>query len=305
MGEQRVAIADDDRPQCFVVMPISDPDEYDVGHFKHVFEDIFVPACAIAGFRAFRADQVQETNLIHLDVLQRLVDSPMVLCDLSSRNPNVLFELGLRQAFDKPTTLVQEVGTPKIFDIVPLRLTEYRRACTYHEVLEDQQRIALAIKTTQEATKASTGVNSIVKILSLTRPATLPELQKANQDPALQIIRAELNALRSDLRRLLPQRPASDDAVPNEAAQLVARLSLALARYDVRLQSAESRSAREDAHADELATLERLVAREMMRYEERNGHIPEFFRLQYLGLRTRHNDLLEGVTREDDPMNAG
>ena len=61
-----------------------------------------------AGFKSVRADEVRQTNLIHLDVLQKLIESPMAICDLSSRNPNVLFELGLRQAFDKPVVLVQE-----------------------------------------------------------------------------------------------------------------------------------------------------------------------------------------------------
>lgn len=94
--------AADNKETCFVIMPISDPEGYRLGHFQSVFDDLFVPACEKAGYDATRADQVRETNLIHLDVLQRIVNSPMVLCDLSSRNPNVLFELGLRQAFDKP-----------------------------------------------------------------------------------------------------------------------------------------------------------------------------------------------------------
>jgi len=81
-----------DAPECFVAMPISDPDGYEPGHFLRVYEQVFRPACERAGVRAVRADDVRETNLIHLDVLRRLVDSPVVLCDLSGRNPNVLFE---------------------------------------------------------------------------------------------------------------------------------------------------------------------------------------------------------------------
>jgi hypothetical protein len=131
------------------------------------------------------------------------LDSPIVLCDLSARNPNVLFELGLRQAFDKPVVLVQEIGTPKIFDIAPLRYTEYRRPLIYHEVIEDQRQITKAITATQRAAADNTGVNSIVRILSLTRPATLTEVQRAEHDPALQIIRAELSELRDDIRSAL------------------------------------------------------------------------------------------------------
>jgi hypothetical protein len=60
--------------------------------------------------------------VIHLDVIKRLVHSPLVLCDLSARNPNVMFELGIRQAFDKPVVLVQDEKTPQIFDIAPFAI---------------------------------------------------------------------------------------------------------------------------------------------------------------------------------------
>ena len=129
---------------CFIIMPIADPDGYDKGHFKKVYEDIIKIACTKANFNPVRADEVKQTNLIHLDILQKLLESPMAICDLSNRNPNVLFELGLRQAFDKPTVLIQEIGTPKIFDISPLRYTEYRKELKYRDVLEDQEFIAEA-----------------------------------------------------------------------------------------------------------------------------------------------------------------
>jgi hypothetical protein len=130
--------AEGSRGECFVIMPISDPDGYTPGHFARVYEDIFKPAIRRAGYEPKRADDVLETNLIQLDLLRRLIEAPMAICDLSSRNPNVLFELGLRQAFDKPVAVVQEEGTRKIFDIAPLRSTQYRRERIYHQVLEDQ-----------------------------------------------------------------------------------------------------------------------------------------------------------------------
>lgn len=188
---------------CFVIMPIADHDGYDKGHFTKVYEDIFKPACASAGFTAVRADEVKQTNLIHLDILQKLIESPMAICDLSSRNPNVLFELGLRQAFDKPTVLVQEAGTPKIFDIAPLRYTEYRRELRYREVLEDQSMISEAIKATKVATDQGEGVNSIVSILSLSKPASLKEVSNNDSAGLLQLVRAEMSEMRSDFRRTM------------------------------------------------------------------------------------------------------
>jgi hypothetical protein len=186
---------------CFVIMPITDPPDYESGHFKQVYEDLFISACHDAGYNALRADQVRATNLIHLDVLQQIIDSPMVLCDLSSRNPNVLFELGLRQAFDKPVVLVQEVGTPAIFDIAPLRYTNYRPSLIYRQVIEDQATIAAAIRATADAASDKRSVNSIVKLLSLTHSASLPISGELDKESAIiQVVLAELANLRSEIR---------------------------------------------------------------------------------------------------------
>jgi hypothetical protein len=137
----------------------------------------------------------------------------MAICDLSSRNPNVLFELGLRQAFDKPTVLVQETGTPRIFDIAPLRYTEYRKELRYREVIEDQNNIRDAIMATRDAAASGKGVNSIVRVLSIAKPATLSDESKDEPGQILQLIRAEMNEMRYEFRRAIShaERPLSDD----------------------------------------------------------------------------------------------
>lgn len=188
---------------CFVIMPITDPEGYENGHFKHVYNDIIGPACEKAGYKPIRADDVLETNMIHLDVLKKLLDTPMAICDLSTRNPNVLFELGLRQAFDKPVVLIQEKNTQKIFDIAPLRFIEYRKERIYHEVLEDQKNISSAIEATKNKIGKSDGINSIVRLLSLTSPATIKEIKTDESNPMLQMIMAEMDAMRQDFSRAI------------------------------------------------------------------------------------------------------
>jgi hypothetical protein len=209
------------KPECFVIMPISDPDGYEPGHFRHVYEDLFIPACDNAGYKAIRADEVQQTNLIHLDVLQKIIESPMALCDLSSRNPNVLFELGLRQAFDKPVVLVQELGTLPIFDINPLRYTSYQREMLYRQVIEDQRKIAEAIRETREAIGNNKSINSIVKLLSLTHGATLTNISEAEKESALlQVIMTEISNLRSEVRASQPRKDSNQGAVKAHRAKV-------------------------------------------------------------------------------------
>lgn len=148
--------------QCFVIMPISDPKDYKTGHFKNVYEDIFIPAIKDAGYTPKRADDDKSSSMIQVNIIRDIIDSPMAICDLSSKNPNVLFELGIRQAFDLPVVLVQEEGTPRIFDISTINTIDYGKELLYRNVINDREKIKEAILQTRDNTK---GINSIVKLL--------------------------------------------------------------------------------------------------------------------------------------------
>jgi hypothetical protein len=178
-------------------MPIGDVDGYESGHFAHVYNDIIKPAVNKTEFTPRRADEVKETNFIHLDILTKLIEASMAICDLSSRNPNVLFELGIRQAFDKPVVLIQEKGTPKIFDIGPLRYLEYSKDMKYHEVLKTQAELQEAIQATKAAVGGHGNINSIVRLMALSSPASIPTLEGNNKETlALDIIQSQMNDMR-------------------------------------------------------------------------------------------------------------
>ncbi|MFJ3059029.1 hypothetical protein [Herbaspirillum sp. NPDC087042] len=191
---------------CFIIMPIADADGYSPGHFKHVYDNIVAPSCEKAGFQAVRADDVKATNLIHLDILKKLIEAPIAICDLSSRNPNVLFELGIRQAFDKPVVLIQEAGTPRIFDIAPLRYLEYSKDMKYHDVLKSQGELKDSILATVAANGEAGNVNSIVKLLALNNPAKIPDLKGDKESLTLGVLKAEMQEMRKLMEMSLHER---------------------------------------------------------------------------------------------------
>ena len=193
-------MAKKENKDCFIIMPISDIDGYDKGHFSRVYDDIIKPAVKNTEFDVKRADEVKETNFIHLDIFKKLIEAPIAICDLSARNPNVLFELGIRQAFDKPVVLIQEKGTPKIFDIGPLRYLEYSKDMKYHEVLKTQKELTEAINATKEAETKQGNINSIVRLMALSNPATIPTLEGENKEAfAIDVLQSQL----SDLRKMM------------------------------------------------------------------------------------------------------
>jgi len=185
---------------CFAIMPISDHQDYPADHFGEVYESIIQPAVRACGYEPVRADQVAATNLIHLDILKHILEAPIAICDLSSANPNVMFELGLRQAFDKPVVLIKDDRTRKIFDIDNIRTIQYDAEMRPRAVRKAIEAIAASIIQTVAA-KPEDGVNSIVGLIGL-HAAALKHTQDDPDDARMALLERQLNGVSSKLDQL-------------------------------------------------------------------------------------------------------
>jgi hypothetical protein len=185
--------------ECFVIMPISDPEGYPKGHFEEVFSQLISPAVVAAGFKPTRADKVAASNLIHVDVISRVISADLCICDLSSKNPNVMFEYGIRQAFDKPTVLIKDDKTDRIFDLSGMRDIEYNCDLRIAAVLQKRSEIQNAIEQTIALQGADGQVFSLVHLLSLAKAAQLPESNSTPESAQFKIIQAQLNTLQEML----------------------------------------------------------------------------------------------------------
>jgi hypothetical protein len=137
-----------DAPVCFVIMPFveRDEDRYPTGFFAEVLASIFSPAITGAGLQV-RTAQRQGSDLIQATIVNELFDADLVLADLTEHNPNVLFELGLRIAENKPVVLVRSKGTGRIFDVDHvLRIEEYSPNLWPSTVAEDLPKLQTHIK---------------------------------------------------------------------------------------------------------------------------------------------------------------
>ena len=63
----------------------------------------------------------------------------MVVVDVSWKNPNVMFELGLRLAFDRPTIVVKDIETDYAFDTSPIVHVLYPRSLRYQPILTSRR----------------------------------------------------------------------------------------------------------------------------------------------------------------------
>jgi|GEM_PF-2083546 len=188
-------------PECFVIMPISDQEGYEDGHFKRVYEDIFIPAIEKAKFKPYRADDAKSSSVIHTTILRRLLEAPMAICDLSSRNPNVLYELGIRQAFDKPVVLVGDDHPSKIFDIGNINTHMYKKSLNYREVIEDQNKIKEMLEETYN--NPGKEYNSLISVLKIESALNIDTYNKDFQESdVIKIMYQELISLKGDIREM-------------------------------------------------------------------------------------------------------
>ncbi len=193
--EKRVALNEMTPKECFVIMPISDTDGYPKGHFEEVYSELICPAVIAAGFNPTRADKIAASNLIHVDVISRAINAELCICDLSSKNPNVMFEYGIRQAFDKPTVLIKDDKTDRIFDLSGMRDIVYNSDLRIRSIIQKQNEIKKAIEETIAQQGASGQIFSLVQLLSLSKAAQLPESNNTPESAQFQIIQKQLSAL--------------------------------------------------------------------------------------------------------------
>lgn len=180
------------KERCFVIMPISDQGDYPAGHFTKVYEQIIKPAVEEAGYEPYRVDENNICDSIINKIFNAIQDCPMAICDLSNRNPNVLYELGLRQAYDKPVVLIQDDKTQKIFDVSGISTVFYKSARMYEDVMEARENIKKAITATKEGK-----ISSLAKIMKVNK-ADFSQVE-VSQDDKLNVV---LEGIYSEIKEL-------------------------------------------------------------------------------------------------------
>ena len=93
--------------------------------FDDVWEGLIQPAFP-PGWSAFRAIELNRPGLIDQVYIERLLDADLVVADITFGNPNVYYELGIRQALSpRGTLLIAHRGTYKPFDVRNQTIEEY------------------------------------------------------------------------------------------------------------------------------------------------------------------------------------
>lgn len=122
---------------CGLIMPIAPMPGYSSNQFKDVKSILVDTINSIQEYNfnpRLVSDSKGEINIIHKSIVNNIYDDPIVIVDISGKNGNVMLELGLRLAFDKPLIIIKDDKTDYMFDISMIEHLNYPSDLRHNEI---------------------------------------------------------------------------------------------------------------------------------------------------------------------------
>lgn len=109
-------------------MPFGEKPDVDgtVVDFDVVYEYLIKDVLNRLGLDVIRSDEITRAGWIYGDMFQHILSDEVAIVDITSLNPNVFYELGVRHALRRSVTiLIQKKGTRIPFNIRGMRVITY------------------------------------------------------------------------------------------------------------------------------------------------------------------------------------
>ena len=130
-----------DPDYCFVLMPFSKEDHLQEVYQRHV-KSVVEGKC---GLRCERADDIYDVSGVMQSVWEGINKATIIIAELTNRNPNVFYELGIAHTLGKPVVMITQSMDFVPFDLRHLRSIVYEY--TPHAIGEFERRLKRTIDT--------------------------------------------------------------------------------------------------------------------------------------------------------------
>ena len=122
--------------RCFVLMPFNDS-------LREVYENVYRPVCADSSIQCWRVDEVARPGSITRDIVEGILDADIIIADLTGRNANVFYELGIAHVIGNKTIMTAQSVADVPFDIGNYRVIIYEQSIAGAKALAERLRAAI------------------------------------------------------------------------------------------------------------------------------------------------------------------
>ncbi len=197
---------------CGIIMPIAPHSDYPTDHWKDVLA-ILNEAIEQTKFEPKLVSDDVAIGLIHDRIVTNIYNNEIVVCDVSSKNPNVMFELGLRLAFDKPTIIIKDETTGYSFDTGVIEHISYPSSLRFSQIVKFKEELIRRIEATYKKSQEEPNFSSFLKSFGKTiTPASFLQ----TEIPEGKYIISQIEEMRQEMHIMrIEQRRASDPRFRN------------------------------------------------------------------------------------------
>ena len=119
---------------CGIIMPISSCSGYTEEHWANVLNIIKEAISKTEKFTPVPVWLETKTDVIHSTIISNILKCDIIVCDMNTNNPNVMYELGLRMTMRKPVVIIKDDVTKTPFDTNVLRYEQYPKDLHYYKI---------------------------------------------------------------------------------------------------------------------------------------------------------------------------
>jgi len=185
------------KPTCGIIMPISLIDNCPPEHWVDVL-GIIKDVCINNNFTPNLVSDADDIGVIHNRIIENIYSSDIVICDVSCKNANVMFELGMRLAFDKPTIIIKDDSTGYSFDTSLIEHLEYPRDLRFTTINKFKESLGKKIKATYEKSIKDPNYSTFLKNFGKYKIAHLEDREITSDT----FILTAIEELRRDIRTI-------------------------------------------------------------------------------------------------------
>lgn len=164
---------------CFVIMGFGKKTDYSTGKtldLDKTYKNIIQPAVESSGYQCVRADEIQDAGLIDKSMYALLMQAELVVADISTFNPNAIYELGVRHAVRPYSTIVIKEEEGKIpFDLDHTRIFHYKHLGEDIGVDEAERCQQALSETIKKVTKSSFIDSPLYDFIKDINPPKIPQ----------------------------------------------------------------------------------------------------------------------------------
>lgn len=241
---------------CGLVMPISAIDGCSEQHWNDV-KSILTNTVESAGFKANLVSYADDVGIIQKRIIQNLYENPIVICDVSGKNPNVMFELGMRLAFDKPTIIIKDDKTAYSFDTSPIEHLEYPRDLRFSKIIDFQTELKEKVEATYSKSMSNPSYTTFLKHFGTFTVAKLDTIEISKEEYILE----ELKDIKKSVQRqgLLLQESSMKKDIIYETSQRALRSRIRRSIRSIRRNELSNIAESELLSSQNIALVKKLI----------------------------------------------